>query len=52
MYMMGAIYFKAPWTFQFDPSDTRSEPFRLDDRSTRTTDSRLWTRRTGAARSG
>ena len=36
MYMTGAIYFKAPWTFQFDPSDTRSEPFRLDDGSTRT----------------
>ena len=36
MYLINAIYFKAPWTFQFDPSDTRSEPFRLDDGSTRT----------------
>ena len=36
MYLINAIYFKAPWTFQFDSSDTRSEPFRLDDGSTRT----------------
>ncbi|MDE2663075.1 MAG: serpin family protein [Gemmatimonadota bacterium] len=35
MYLINAIYFKAPWTFQFDPSDTRSERFHLDDGSTR-----------------
>ncbi len=36
MYLINAIYFKGTWTFQFDPSDTRDEPFRLDDGSTRT----------------
>ena len=36
MYLINAIYFKAPWTFQFDPSDTRSEPFHGDDGSART----------------
>ena len=36
MYLINAIYFKAPWTFQFDPSDTRSEPFHVDDGSART----------------
>ena len=36
MYLINAIYFKAPWTFQFDPSDTRTRPFHLDDGSTRT----------------
>ena len=36
MYLINAIYFKGPWTSQFDPSDTRSEPFHLDDGSTRT----------------
>ena len=36
MYLINAIYFKGSWTFQFDPSDTRPEPFRLDDGSTRT----------------
>ncbi len=35
MYLINAIYFKAPWTFRFDPSDTRTEPFHLDDGSTR-----------------
>ena len=36
MYLINAIYFKAPWTLRFDSSDTRSEPFHLDDGSTRT----------------
>ena len=36
MYLINAIYFKAPWTFEFDPSDTRTEPFYPDDRSTQT----------------
>ena len=34
MYLINAIYFKAPWTFQFDPSDTRTAPFHLDDGTT------------------
>ena len=36
MYLINAIYFKAPWTFEFDPDDTRTEPFYPEDRSTRT----------------
>ena len=36
MYLINAIYFKGSWTFPFDPSDTRDEPFHLDDGSTRT----------------
>ena len=36
MYLINAIYFKGPWTYWFDPSDTRSLPFHLDDGSTRT----------------
>lgn len=36
MYLINAIYFKAPWTFRFEPSDTRTGPFHLDDGSTRT----------------
>ncbi len=36
MYLINAIYFKGSWTLPFDPSDTRTEPFRLDDGSTRT----------------
>ena len=36
MYLINAIYFKGPWTFRFNPSDTRTEPFHLDDGSTRT----------------
>ena len=36
MYLINAIYFKAPWTFDFDPDDTRTEPFYPDDRSPRT----------------
>ena len=36
MYLINAIYFKAPWTFRFEPSDTRTEPFHLDDGSART----------------
>ena len=35
MYLINAIYFKAPWTFRFDPSDTRTAPFHLDDGTTR-----------------
>ena len=35
MYLINAIYFKGSWTFQFDPADTRTEPFYLDDGSTR-----------------
>ena len=35
MYLINAIYFKGSWTFQFDPSHTRTEPFHLDDGSTR-----------------
>ncbi len=36
MYLINAVYFKGSWTFRFDPSDTRHEPFHLDDGSTRT----------------
>lgn len=36
MYLINAIYFKAPWTFEFDPDDTRTEPFYPDGRSPRT----------------
>ncbi len=36
MYLINAIYFKGPWTFRFEPSDTRDAPFHLDDGSTRT----------------
>ena len=36
MYLINAIYFKAPWTFEFDPDDTRTEPFYPEDRSPRT----------------
>ena len=36
MYLINAIYFKAPWTFEFDPDDTRTEPFYSEDRSPRT----------------
>ena len=36
MYLINAIYFKAPWTLRFDPADTRDAPFHLDDGSTRT----------------
>ena len=36
MYLINAIYFKAPWTSRFDPSDTRTERFHLDDGSTQT----------------
>ena len=35
MYLLNAIYFKGSWTFRFDPSETRTEPFHLDDGSTR-----------------
>ncbi|MYB07287.1 MAG: serpin family protein [Gemmatimonadetes bacterium] len=36
MYLINTIYFKGSWTYQFDPSDTRPEPFHLDDGSVRT----------------
>ena len=36
MYLINAIYFKGSWTFRFDSSETRPEPFFLDDGSTRT----------------
>ena len=36
MYLINAIYFKGSWALRFDPSDTRAEPFHLDDGSTRT----------------
>ena len=36
MYLINAIYFKAPWTFEFDPDDTRTEPFYPEDRSPQT----------------
>ena len=36
MYLINAIYFKGSWTLRFDPSDTRVQPFYLDDGSTRT----------------
>ena len=35
MYLLNAIYFKGSWTLRFDPSETRTEPFHLDDGSTR-----------------
>ena len=35
MYLLNAIYCKGSWAFGFDPSDTRTEPFHLDDGSTR-----------------
>ena len=36
MVLINAIYFNAPWTFEFDPANTRTEPFYPEDRSTRT----------------
>ena len=36
MYLINAIYFNGSWTFQFDLAETRTEPFHLDDGSTRT----------------
>ena len=33
MFVINAIYFNAPWTFEFDPDDTRTEPFYPEDRS-------------------
>jgi len=35
MYLLNAIYFKGSWTFRFDPEQTRTAPFHLDDGSTR-----------------
>ena len=37
MYLINAIYFKGSWTQQFDPKDTRDEPFHFADGSTRST---------------
>ncbi len=34
MYLINAVYFKGSWRDQFDPADTRTEPFRRDDGST------------------
>jgi serine protease inhibitor len=31
MYLVNAIYFKADWTFQFDKSATKKEPFKLEN---------------------
>jgi serine protease inhibitor len=36
MYLINAIYFKGTWTFQFDRSDTRGQPFHLANGSSRT----------------
>ena len=33
MFLINAIHFNAPWTFEFDPDDTRTEPFYPEDRS-------------------
>jgi serine protease inhibitor len=34
MFLVNAVYFKAPWTQQFDPKATRSRPFTRKDGST------------------
>lgn len=36
MYLINAIYFKGTWTQEFDPADTRDEPFHFADGTTRT----------------
>lgn len=33
MFLINAIYFKGMWTYQFDPKQTRDEPFNLPDGS-------------------
>lgn len=33
MFLINAIYFKGIWTYQFDPQQTRDEPFNLPDGS-------------------
>lgn len=35
MFLINAIYFKGMWTYQFDPQQTRDEPFNLPDVSRR-----------------
>lgn len=34
MFLVNAVYFKAPWTRPFEPNGTRAEPFRRSDGST------------------
>jgi serine protease inhibitor len=34
MYLLNAIYFKAPWRYQFDPALTSDRPFYLEDGTT------------------
>ena len=36
VYLINAVYFNAPWPFEFDPDDTRTEPFYPEDRSPQT----------------
>lgn len=36
MYLINAIYFKGSWTQEFDPADTRDEPFHFADGTSRT----------------
>jgi len=36
MYLINAIFFKGTWTYQFDPSETRTQPFHLASGSSRT----------------
>jgi serine protease inhibitor len=38
MYLVNAIYFKADWTFQFDKSATKKEPFKLNNGSEKLVD--------------
>ena len=34
MFLINAVYFKGPWTYEFDPSRTRDDTFTRDDGST------------------
>lgn len=38
MYLVNAVYFKADWTYRFDKSATKKEPFRLENGSEVMTD--------------